>query len=93
LGPEAVTREVTMLDGVHEVLETALDDDVDKGVFRCRRDIFTDPAPYELEIKHILEGNWIYLAHESQLPNKNDFLIGYIDRQPIVIARDGSGRR
>lgn len=24
-------------------------------------------------MQHIFEGNWIYLAHESQIPEKNDF--------------------
>ena len=24
-------------------------------------------------MKHIFEGNWIYLAHESQIPNNNDY--------------------
>ena len=37
------------------------------------RDIFTDPELFELEMKHIFEGNWIYLAHESQIPNPNDY--------------------
>lgn len=30
-----------------------------------RRDIFTDEELFELELKHIFEGNWIYMAHES----------------------------
>ena len=24
-------------------------------------------------MKHIFEGNWVYLAHESQIPNVNDY--------------------
>ena len=31
-------------------------------------------------MKYIFEGNWIYLAHESQLPNNNDYLTTYIGR-------------
>ena len=42
-------------------------------------------------MKYIFEGNWIYLAHESQLPNNNDYLTTYIGRQPIVISRDKEG--
>jgi benzoate/toluate 1,2-dioxygenase alpha subunit len=38
-------------------------------------------------MKHIFEGNWIYLAHESQIPNNNDYYTTHIGRQPIVIAR------
>jgi benzoate/toluate 1,2-dioxygenase alpha subunit len=33
------------------------------GVYRVGHDIFTDPEIFELEMKHIFEGNWVYLAH------------------------------
>ncbi|WP_433913774.1 Rieske 2Fe-2S domain-containing protein [Brevibacterium litoralis] len=42
-------------------------------------------------MKHIFEGNWLYLAHESQIPNPGDYLTTYIGRQPVVITRDKNG--
>ena len=54
-----------MLDNVQTTLDTALVDDAATGTFQVARDIFTDPDIFELEMKHIFEGNWIYLAHES----------------------------
>ena len=42
-------------------------------------------------MKHIFEGNWIYLAHESQIPNANDYFTTYMGRQPIVITRNKAG--
>ncbi|MCP5978668.1 benzoate 1,2-dioxygenase large subunit, partial [Klebsiella pneumoniae] len=48
------------------LLATAVVDDKEAGVFRCRRDIFTNEDLFELEMKHIFESNWVYLAHESQ---------------------------
>ncbi|MBK1656915.1 benzoate 1,2-dioxygenase large subunit [Paracraurococcus ruber] len=80
-----------MLETVQTTIETALEDDAAKGVFRVARDIFTDPALFELEMKHIFEGNWIYLAHESQVPNANDYFTSWMGRQPIVIARNRQG--
>ena len=80
-----------MLDKLVERLEASVEDNSETGTFRCRRDIFTDPDLFELEMKHIWEGNWIYLAHESQIPNNNDYITGYIGRQPIVISRDRKG--
>jgi Rieske [2Fe-2S] domain len=65
--------------------------DAAKGVYRVDRDIFTDPEIFELEMKHIFEGNSIYLAHESQIPNKNDYFTTYMGRQPIFIARSRDG--
>jgi benzoate/toluate 1,2-dioxygenase alpha subunit len=77
-----------MLDNVQTTVDTALEDDAAKGVFRVARDIFTDPGLFELEMKHIFEGNWIYLAHESQVPNNNDYFTTWMGRQPIFIARN-----
>jgi benzoate/toluate 1,2-dioxygenase alpha subunit len=73
------------------LLANALQDDPEAGIYRCRRDIFTDPDLFELEMKHLFESNWIYLAHESQIPNPNDYFTTYIGRQPVVITRDKTG--
>ena len=76
---------------IRERLETAVVDDPASGIFRCRRDVFTDPALFDLEMKHIFEGNWVYLAHESQIPENNDYFTTFIGRQPIIITRDKTG--
>ena len=80
-----------MLDTIQRTLDTALEDDAALGTYRVGRDIFTDPAIFELEMKHIFEGNWIYLAHESQIPNNNDYFTTTMGRQPIFIARNQEG--
>lgn len=80
-----------MSQSVRERLETAVVEDKDRGVFRCRRDVFTDPELFDLEMKHIFEGNWVFLAHESQIPEPNDYFTTWIGRQPIVITRDKGG--
>lgn len=69
----------------------ALEDDAEKGIYRVARNIFTDPELFELEMKYIFEGNWIYLAHESQIPNNNDYFTTYMGRQPVFIARNNEG--
>ncbi|WP_267433541.1 Rieske 2Fe-2S domain-containing protein [Sphingomonas sp. GM_Shp_1] len=76
---------------LRERLATAVVDDPATGAFRCRRDMFTDPDLFELEMKHIFEGNWVYLAHESQIPENNDYFTTHIGRQPIIITRDKTG--
>jgi benzoate/toluate 1,2-dioxygenase alpha subunit len=76
---------------VKERLETAVIDDADAGIFRCRRDVFTDPEIFELEMKHIFEGNWVFLAHESQVPEPNDYFTTFIGRQPVIVTRDKAG--
>ncbi len=61
------------LDAFEARLDGAIQDDPENGIFRCRRDIFTDEELFELEMKHIFEGNWIYMAHESQIPEPGDY--------------------
>ncbi|MFG1183973.1 Rieske 2Fe-2S domain-containing protein [Xanthobacter aminoxidans] len=73
------------------LLATAVQDDKEAGVFRCRRDIFTNEELFELEMKHIFESNWVYLAHESQIPENNDYYTTSIGRQPVVVTRDKAG--
>jgi benzoate/toluate 1,2-dioxygenase alpha subunit len=80
-----------MFDTIQKTLKAALEDDPASGTYRVGRDIFTDPEIFELEMKHIFEGNWIYLAHESQIPNNNDYFTTMMGRQPIFIARSRTG--
>jgi benzoate/toluate 1,2-dioxygenase alpha subunit len=79
------------LDRLARQLSESVQDDPAKGIFRCRRDVFTDPELFDLEMKHIFEGNWVFLAHESQLPDNNDYYTTYIGRQPVVLTRDKQG--
>lgn len=72
-------------------LHTLIDEREAEGLFRINRKMFTDPAIFELEMKHIFEGSWVYLAHEDQLPKPNDFLTGHLGRQPIVLTRRADG--
>ncbi|MCE3245089.1 MAG: benA, partial [Arthrobacter sp.] len=71
-----------------EVLADAVIDDRENGIIRAKREIFTDQEIFELEMKHIFEGNWVYLAHESQIPNVGDYFTTYIGRTPVMITRD-----
>ena len=74
-----------------QLLAVAVQDDAEAGLYRCRRDIFTNEDLFTLEMKHIFEGNWVYLAHESQIPEINDYYTTWIGRQPVVITRDKTG--
>jgi len=59
--------------------------------FKVHRSIYTDPELFELEIKHVWEGTWIYIGHDSQIPKPNDYLTTVIGRQPVIIARGADG--
>lgn len=76
------------MDVTAEYLDTLVQKDKEQGLFRCRREMFTSQELFDLEMKHIFEGNWIYLAHESQLAKVNDYYATWIGRQPVFITRN-----
>jgi phenylpropionate dioxygenase-like ring-hydroxylating dioxygenase large terminal subunit len=58
---------------------------------RVHRLIYIDPAVFEAEMRHIFGGTWVYLAHESQIPNDNDYITGKLGLRPLIITRDNNG--
>ena len=58
---------------------------------RVNRLIYTDPAIFDAEMQHVFGGTWVYLAHESQIPNNNDFITGKLGLRPLIITRDANG--
>jgi len=79
------------LDDIRTTLADAVVEKPQAGIYRAKRKIFTDEEIFELEMKYIFEGNWVYLAHESQIPNVGDYFTTYIGRQPVVITRGKDG--
>jgi phenylpropionate dioxygenase-like ring-hydroxylating dioxygenase large terminal subunit len=59
---------------------------------RVHRLIYTDPAIFRAEMSRIFAGTWVYLAHESQIPNPNDFVASQLGLRPLVVTRDGQGQ-
>src|SRR5579862_8451783 len=80
-----------MLDSVQTTIETAFEENARDGHYRVARNIFTDPELFDLEMKYIFEGNWIYLAHESQLAENGDYLTTWMGRQPVIVSRTRTG--
>lgn len=79
------------LDRLENKIRGAVEADPTTGHYRCDRGIFTDQELFDLEMKHIFEGNWVYLAHESQLENPGDYYTTTLGRQPVVITRTKEG--
>jgi benzoate/toluate 1,2-dioxygenase alpha subunit len=81
----------SLSDHLGQRIVDAVQEDPVTGAYRCRRDIFTDPQLFELELKYLFEGGWVFLAHESQIPLPNDYYTTTLGRQPVVITRDKQG--
>ena len=58
---------------------------------RVRREVYTDPAIFELEMRRIHETVWIYCGHETQVPRPGDYYTVQIGRQPMLMVRGKDG--
>lgn len=76
-----------ILSNLKDKINSALIIDKDNGIYQYNRGIFTDEALFELEMKAIFEGNWVYLAHESQIAAAGDYYTLTVGRQPVIITR------
>jgi phenylpropionate dioxygenase-like ring-hydroxylating dioxygenase large terminal subunit len=73
-------------------IERMIDDRPADGIFRVRREVFTDPDIFDLEIAHIFEGTWLFIGLESQIAKPHDFVTTYMGRQPVLLMRDAQGK-
>ena len=88
---EKIGGRIADLQGLKGRMRGWLKKDRERGIFQLDRAAFTEAALFELEMKYIFERNWVFLAHESQIPNPNDFITTKIGRVPILVTRDKSG--
>ena len=74
-----------------EYIEQMLIHDKENGIYQHNRASFTNQEIFDLEMKYIFEGNWVFLAHESQIPNINDYFTTTIGKQSVVITKNKEG--
>lgn len=55
------------------------------------RDLYISPEIFELEMRYLWPSSWIYIGHESQVPNPGDFMSLDIGREPVILLRDPEG--
>lgn len=52
--------------------------------------VYTDPAIFSDELDQIYGNGWVYIGHESEVPNPGDVKRSSIGLQPVILVRDKS---
>ena len=63
----------------------------DLGKFRVHRSSMTSPEIYELEKRRIFDKCWLYLGHESEVPNPGDYARRVVAERALFFARNRDG--
>ena len=56
------------------------------------RRIFHDEEIYRAELDRIFKRAWLYLAHESEVPDSGDFVHVYMGEEAVILCRDRDGQ-
>ena len=51
------------------------------------RDVYLDPELFAIEMQELWARTWIYVGHDSQVPNQGDFHTCTIGAEPVVMVR------
>jgi phenylpropionate dioxygenase-like ring-hydroxylating dioxygenase large terminal subunit len=61
-------------------------DMVEEG--RVHKSLYSDPEIFEAELDKVFNNNWVFVGHESEVPEAGSFKTAFIGRQPIIMSRD-----
>src|SRR4029450_5138299 len=73
-------------------LKELIDEDRFGGVFRVDRSAFTSAEVALLERANIFQRCWLYLGHDSEIPNAGGFRRRTVAGQPLFWVRGSDGR-
>ena len=60
--------------------------------FKVHTRLYTDPEIFAAEMTSIFETTWIYVAHESEIPESGDYKTAAVGRLPVIVSRGADGR-
>src|ERR1700730_8062090 len=58
---------------------------------RIHGSLYTNPQVFEDELERIFYRSWVYIGHESEIPEPGDYVRKQLGLQPVVMTRDVDG--
>jgi benzoate/toluate 1,2-dioxygenase alpha subunit len=59
--------------------------------FRVNGAVYTDPEIFRAENDRVFGTTWVYLAHESEIPDPGDYKTSYVGLRPVIVVRGDDG--
>ena len=59
---------------------------------RVHRTLYTSRELFQREMERVFGGTWTYLAHESEIPEPDDFVRKRLGLRPVIVTRDRTGQ-
>ena len=53
--------------------------------------VSSDPELYELELRRIFAKTWNFVAHETEIPNTNDYVTRFVGNDRVIVVRTEDG--
>lgn len=72
--------------------EPLVQEDWDALTFRVNREAYRSQKLFDREQTQMWQRSWLYLGHETELANVNDFKTRTIAGRPLIFCRDSDGR-
>jgi phenylpropionate dioxygenase-like ring-hydroxylating dioxygenase large terminal subunit len=76
---------------LHET--TATEPDIERLVepHRVHGTVYTSPTIFELELERIFRDGWVFVAHDSEVPEMGDYVTKRIGRESLIVSRAKDG--
>lgn len=53
--------------------------------------VYTDPDVYALELERLFGRTWLFVAHESEIPDSGSFVVRDMGEESVIVGRDDEG--
>ena len=55
------------------------------------RDLYINDEVFDLEMEHLFRNTWVFVGHDSQVPEAGDYTTTHAGSEPVIMIRDNEG--